>query len=218
MSAETRVRSTWGIWGIVLVAISALVLLDITSTVADKLAELGVYGFDGKEWEVVDHDVPAAYLDPIEAQAPQQNSVVGICQSTDAALGGLAAPLNNTLSYSQVDSITRLAVQRAGGLDAIVDPGDWVAIKPNILNFPGESAFGYQTLIVGTSTDLRVIKSLIQQLVEEGDASRISISEGGDWWNFDYALPPQLVTAPAGRDPDRGRLDGDLAALWQSVV
>ncbi|MGB7062189.1 MAG: LamG-like jellyroll fold domain-containing protein, partial [Candidatus Zixiibacteriota bacterium] len=178
MSAKAKRKSVWAIWSIVLVALAVVVLWDISSTVAQKRSSIAaVYGGAELEWVVESSKkVHPALFDPIEPPAPKQNSVVGICQSTDPALGGLSAALDATLSYEQVDSITRLTVQRAGGLEDVVQPGEWVVVKPNILYQPGTG--GYNPGIV---TDLRVIKSVIEQLIEEGDASRITVAEGKQW-------------------------------------
>ena len=114
------------------------------------------------------------------AAAPYDHSLVGLATSEDTPLGGLAAPIGSELTFDQVDAVTRLAVQRAGGLEGVIEPGDWVVIKPNIVTYygqPGEN--GWRK---GQDTDLRVVKSLIRQLAEEGDASRITVAEGGVWW------------------------------------
>lgn len=98
-------------------------------------------------------------------------SVVGIANSRDSLLGDLKAPVDQELTYTQIDSITRLAVRRAGGLGELIEPDDWVVLKVNMVSFS----------IEGAATDLRVVKSLIQQLIEEGDADTITIAEGGAW-------------------------------------
>ena len=103
-------------------------------------------------------------------------SNVGIATSEDSVLGSLEAPIDVTLTYEQVDSITRLAITRAGGLADLIQPQDWVVIKPNIVTFYGQNGW-----IKGQDTDLRVVKSIIQQLLEEGDASHITVAEGGVW-------------------------------------
>ncbi len=110
------------------------------------------------------------------AKFPDTYSTVGIATSEDPELGDLAAPIDTTLTYGQVDSITRLAIQRAGGLDTLIQPDDWVVIKPNIVSYYGRGGF-----IKGQDTDLRVVKSIIQQLIEEGDATHITVAEGGVW-------------------------------------
>ncbi|MFC1698602.1 DUF362 domain-containing protein [Candidatus Omnitrophota bacterium] len=126
----------------------------------------------------------AICFDPLSSGPLQEKPVVGISQSSDP---GLPAPakLNAELTTEQVDDLTRLAVQRAKGLAEVIQPGDWVVIKPNIV-VAAEIAnqfFGSDEFKKGTATDLRVIKSLIEQLIEEGDASRITVAEGKCWPN-----------------------------------
>ena len=112
---------------------------------------------------------------------PYNYSLVGVATSEDPDLGDLVAPMDSDLTYEQVTDITRLAVQRAGGLEEIIQPGDWVVIKPNMVTFYGSGTPYQGGWIKGQDTDLRVVKSLIQQLAEEGDASRITVAEGGVW-------------------------------------
>ena len=146
-------------WTVVVIGLSVLVLQDISSTIARKETRL----------------VSSILVDPQNEPAPMENSVVGICQSTDLELPS-PVPLTSDLTIAQVDSMTRLAVERAGGLADVIQPGDWVTIKVNILRFRGQGGYS-----VGVASDLRIVRSLIQQLVEEGDASRISVVEGKQW-------------------------------------
>jgi len=78
----------------------------------------------------------------------------------------------------------------------VVQPGDWVVVKPNIVTCPdGENihnAYGQQSWSKnnnrnqdhwGQNTDLRVVRAVIKYLVEvDGDARRITIAEGGAEW------------------------------------
>ena len=126
-------------------------------------------------------------FDPISLQRVKERPVVGVVQSTDSELPQPVS-LDSKLTIKQVDDITRLAVQRGGGLADIVQPGDWVVIKPNIVITASEAADFLKgemllNFIKGTVSDLRVIKSLIEQLIEEGDASRITVVEGKCWPN-----------------------------------
>ena len=104
--------------GMILLALIGLVSFDVATGIAQRTNEL-----------VSDLNLRT----PTEARAPLENSTVGISRSTDSELGTLQASINAALTYAQVDSITRLAVQRAGGLADLVDPGDWVCIKVNIV-------------------------------------------------------------------------------------
>jgi len=127
----------------------------------------------------------ALCFDPLPQMPPQEKPVVGISQSSDTELP-IPADLDSELSIEQVDQLTRLAVKRAGGIADIVQPGDWVVIKPNIVLVPSitNEFFGeVNKYKKGTATDLRVVKSIIEQLIQEGDASRITVVEGKVWPN-----------------------------------
>lgn len=131
----------------------------------------------------------AICFDPLSPGPLQEKPVVGICQSNDTELS-TPANLDSELTTEQIDELTRLAVQRAGGLADIVQPGDWVVIKPNIVLAPfqvnkylQEQEQPDNSIMKGIVTDLRVIKSVIEQLIEEGDASRITVAEGKCWQN-----------------------------------
>jgi hypothetical protein len=160
---SSRGRNRLG-WIVVLCALAVLVALDISNSIAQKQEKA----------------INPLLVDREMESAPEQNSVVGVCQSTDAGLSA-PEPLDATLSVAEVDAITRLAVQRGGGLDAVVEAGDWVLIKVNILQVPGgiQQEWGWQH--IGTETDLRVVRSVIQQLIEQGRASRITVVEGKAW-------------------------------------
>lgn len=126
-----------------------------------------------------DLDLRSEFPDLVKEVPPDHNALVGICQSTDEELAEPAA-MDAELTTEQVDAITRKAVQRAGGLDSVIDPGDWVVIKPNIVFAPIPYVMDI-VYIKGTATDLRVVKSVIEQLIEEGDAKRITVAEGKAW-------------------------------------
>jgi len=102
-------------------------------------------------------------------------------------------PLDQELTDEQVDAIVKRAIhldQSDRSLAATVEPGDWVAVKVNIVTMPliingskKTSFWDKGTPHWGQATDLRVVKSVIDYLVnEEGDASRITIVEGGAEW------------------------------------
>ena len=99
------------------------------------------------------------------------NSMVGICQSDDPMLSA-PVDIDQEVTCEQVDQITRRAVERSGGLNNVIDEGDWVVIKVNMV-------VHYNPLIIkGTATDPRVVKSLIQQIIEQGRARRVTVAEG----------------------------------------
>lgn len=175
MSSRTRNRSLWTCVALVFLI---LILIDINDTAARRQ----------------DADAKGLFYSQLTSDNFNSNAVVGVCNSLDASLGALQAAVNATLNYDQVDSISRLAVQRGGGLADIIQPGDWVVIKPNFLVVPGVTSGTYTWAHNGVTTDLRVIKSVIEQLIEEGDASRITVAEGACWRkNGDPVVPEQTI-------------------------
>ena len=119
------------------------------------------------------------------------NATVAIATSQD-----LAEPvaLDQELNYEQVDAVVKKAIhldQSATNLAATIEAGDWVAVKVNIVTYPQildngkkQTAFWDSgTPHWGQATDLRVVKSVIDYLInEEGDAAHITIVEGGGEW------------------------------------
>lgn len=145
------------------------------------VAVVGLVSFD--IWSAsslkADLDYRSFFPDLMTFDPPEKNALVGVCASTD---GNLAepAPIDSELSIEQVDDITRVAVRRGGGFEDVVQPGDWVVIKPNIVAAPIPRLLD-NIMVKGSATDLRVIKSVIEQLIEEGDARRITVAEGKPW-------------------------------------
>jgi len=86
--------------------------------------------------------------------------------------------------------------QSGKSIREVVQPNDWVVVKPNIVTCPdGEgihTAYGQNGWSRSTNrgqdhwgqnTDLRVVRATIKYLIEvDGDASRITIAEGGAEW------------------------------------
>jgi hypothetical protein len=106
---------------------------------------------------------------------------------------GLAspAPADAELSSSQIDAMLRKAISlgttRRGGLTAIVGPQDWVVVKPRIETCyePGPDGAGggsRRRYLRGSVTDLRVVRSLIEFLVEHKCGARFTIAEGSGEW------------------------------------
>ncbi|MBI2505227.1 MAG: DUF362 domain-containing protein [Candidatus Latescibacteria bacterium] len=129
---------------------------------------------------------------PAQNNVPAEATVAIAC----SACSQLAqpAPRDATLSYGQVDAIVKQALRlddSERSLARVVGPGDWVAIKVNIVTMPlvvknrKLTSFWDQGVAHwGQATDLRVVKSLIDYLVnEEKDARRITIVEGGAEWS-----------------------------------
>ena len=115
-------------------------------------------------------------------------SAVAIAASDNEAMGQNRAPLDANLTYEQIDTVVRRALDRDNSPDAlrhIVTASDWVVIKPNIVTSRSRRACSYwheDRAHPGQVTDLRVIKSLIGYLMEHCRPRRITVAEGGAEW------------------------------------
>lgn len=149
---------------------------------------VGLVGFDLIGGGRLDSDVEL--IVPQVDTAMLGESTVVIATSLDLEE---PVPLDRELSYEQVDAIVKKAIhldQSTTNLAAKIEPGDWVAIKVNIVTAPMDPEdawtwfWGDDQPHWGQDTDLRVVKSVIDYLInEEGDASRITIVEGAAEWS-----------------------------------
>jgi hypothetical protein len=93
------------------------------------------------------------------------------------------APVDAELSAGQIDAMLRQAIAlgttRRGGLTAIVASDDWVVIKPGIETCYESPGHRY---LRGSVADLRVVRSLIEFLVERKCGARFTIAEGSGEW------------------------------------
>ncbi|RKY63005.1 MAG: hypothetical protein DRP99_04960, partial [Candidatus Latescibacterota bacterium] len=134
---------------------------------------------------------------PEAGAASPERSVVVIVRSDDPELPDPAPP-DAVLSYEQVDAIVKRAIsldRSERRLDRVIEPGDWVVVKPNIVtctpirdNYLGMGNDGKRHK--GQVTDLRVVKSVVDYLVHmERPPRRITIAEGGaEWRNLNDPL------------------------------
>ncbi|MBT5060430.1 MAG: DUF362 domain-containing protein [Gemmatimonadetes bacterium] len=116
--------------------------------------------------------------------------VVAVVASDDPALSQ-PAPIDASLSYEQVDDIVRRALDldRSGrSLRDVIAPGDRVLIKVNSVSNRGDlgsqgdccSRYTHDgTEHPGQITDLRVVKSVVDYLLDHTQAATIHIAEGG---------------------------------------
>ena len=97
----------------------------------------------------------------------------------------LSDPISRTIdpSYEQIEDMVRKAIELQGGLDWVINNGDKVLIKVNLVG--GNSPSGE-----GENTDVRVVKSLIKIIDEqtEGDVE-IVIGEGSARTNDEVDAP-----------------------------
>ncbi len=95
------------------------------------------------------------------------------------------APLDAPLSYEQVDALVRRALdldQSGRSIREVITKDDWVLLKVNIVTNRGNPSSAYYTdgfEHPGQITDLRVVKSAVNYLIEKVGPRRITIAEGG---------------------------------------
>ena len=93
-------------------------------------------------------------------------------------------PLDARLSFQQIERIVRHAIldldNSRRDLRNVIQRGDWVVVKPNIVTCYGLPFSRYECH--GQVTDLRVVKVLIDILMEQGKARNVTIAEGGGDW------------------------------------
>ena len=103
------------------------------------------------------------------------------------------------VSDTDVETLVRQAVVLAGGLDRLVDGGDTVVIKPNLVwNAPPDE---------GTTTDPRVVRAVIRLALEAG-AGEVIVAEGSAGYH-DYHPDQRGATVAAFHDAGYDA-DGDM--------
>lgn len=118
---------------------------------------------------------PAARL----AAAGEMKPRIGLVASPHARLARPASP-EDPLDYERVRDMVWKAIEyagaRAGSLEAKIQPGSWVVIKPNVVSLrPSPS---YRT---GDVTDARVTKAVLEYVARRSKARRITVAEGGSY-------------------------------------
>ncbi len=130
------------------------------------------------------------------------SSFTGGTEHDGSKLAGLASPMPNDadLSTEFIEAWVRKAIEmgspRANDLSKIVGAEDWVVIKTDISACHGlapsvKDGGAHQPYIPGSVTDLRVVRAVINYLVENKCGARITIAEGsGQWLPMDRSKSP----------------------------
>jgi uncharacterized protein (DUF362 family) len=113
---------------------------------------------------------------------------VAIVRSDDAELASPISIDDASIDYDQIEAMVRRAIEQAGGFDWVIEPGNMVLLKPNIVD--------PETPGTGEITDVRVIKALIKIIDEIGPGTiEIVIGEGSPR-EMDYELAYSSRTSP----------------------
>ncbi len=119
---------------------------------------------------------PASHYDNITSATTK----VSIVRSDDPELANPTSITNSAIDYQTIEDMVRRAIQLSGGFDWLIQEGDMVLLKPNIVDPepPGS----------GEVTDVRVIKALIK-IIDEISPGNIEIVVGeGSPREMDYEL------------------------------
>ncbi|MBN1180773.1 MAG: DUF362 domain-containing protein [Bacteroidales bacterium] len=178
--ATTSLMRGWIINSILLLGVAIFVFFDFRTSIVASTAE-GTYRLES------DFDAVTAATTKVAIVPSDYN--------------GLSSPVGRATdpTYAQVEDMVRKAIDLQGGLDWVVDSGDLVMIKVNLVG--GTSGSGD-----GENTDVRVVKALIKLideatnggaeiLIAEGSARENDDPEtaGSVWDNNDYN---DLLTDP----------------------
>ena len=122
-----------------------------------------------------------------KSAALSSQPVVGIAGSNDPWLAS-PVPLDQILTVEQVRELVWLALDRdtsSGSLPNIVKKNHWVVIKPNLVTCPVTMndfhADGLEHWWL--MTDLRVVKAVVEYIIDRAGPRRISIAEGPPWYS-----------------------------------
>ena len=130
--------------------------------------------------------------DRLPPESNDQNYTVAVISSDNPTLSQ-PVPINSLLSYEQVKDMVWAALDADNSpncLKDVIEDNDWVVLKPNIVTAPlvkinGDKATSYWYNGVahkGQNTDLRVVKAVIEYLVQYKNLRRITIAEGSAEW------------------------------------
>lgn len=100
------------------------------------------------------------------------------CSPGDAAQVAVAQGTN-------LDSMTRSALNSLGGIQTVVKSGDTVFIKPNMVTLPWSSA-SYNPFWLGECTKPEIVIAVIDECLKAG-ASKVTVGDGSQMPSFSWA-------------------------------
>ena len=114
---------------------------------------------------------------------------VAIVRSDDPELPNPIPITDDNISYTEIEHMVRRAILLAGGIESLIQSGDMVLLKPNIVDPEPAGS--------GEVTDVRVIKALVK-IIDELDHGNIEIVIGeGSPRPMDYEMAYQTkFTSP----------------------
>lgn len=118
---------------------------------------------------------PARSFESLPYTLIQAHSIVSVVKSDKADVRDLSA--------QDIDALVREAISLAGGLDHLIEDGNSVVLKPNLLTFrtlpyDNQQSFNIGPGSNGIVTDYRVIQSMVNVIREINPSGRITLIEG----------------------------------------
>ncbi|MBT3346771.1 MAG: DUF362 domain-containing protein, partial [Gemmatimonadetes bacterium] len=120
-------------------------------------------------------------VDGVSAATPVVDATVAVLRSDSEMLSNPAGA-DAELSYAQIQDMVWLAIELVPvkgdfPLPAIISPGDWVVVTPQMTLIPPQSNNDSR----GEITDPRVVLAVLEYLGRFTTAGRISLAMSGDW-------------------------------------
>ena len=96
---------------------------------------------------------------------------------------GLSSQVDRSVnpSYEHIEEMVRKAIELQGGFDGVIEAGDTVMLKVNLVGTNSPSGDG-------TDTDVRVVKALIKTIYDFQNDVTITVAEGTARYNDDPAV------------------------------
>jgi uncharacterized protein (DUF362 family) len=88
------------------------------------------------------------------------------------------------LTYNDIDSMIRVAVNVAGGFDTLISEGDMVVIKPNVIAARAQNdsyANHFPEEANGIATDYRIIQAVVNLVRQKNSTGKIIMIEGSGY-------------------------------------
>lgn len=129
---------------------------------------------------------PGTFKPESEFESPGGDTTTVAIVTSDYQELSQPASKSDNLSYEQIEEMVDKAIELQGGLDGVIDPGDQVMIKVNLVG--RDSPCGQ-----GENTDVRVVKALIRKIAShtEGEVE-ILVAEGTARTNDDPTDPASV--------------------------
>lgn len=157
------------------------------------IVPLAILFFIAMDVFMAHHTDGVSFVRPVTAK-PAAKATVVIVASTDKQLTA-PVPLDAfPVTYAQVDDAVRHALDMdtsETSIRKVIQPSDWVIIKLNIVTAPvgdregkrrNDSFYTHGKEHWGDVTDARVVKSVVNYLIEKIGPRRITLVEGSGTW------------------------------------